>query len=1005
MTVLLISKLAIFALPALLGLVVKETLLLLAAWGVCLMLCRASAAVRHLIWTAALGGVLLLPLLSLSLPRWNVQYAQVPFSSAALSPAHASAAVSPKAALPRPTARMAQDAGGVRSAAPLLPPQRAEGRRTPASPTAPAQFRRLSSFTPLFFGAGLALWLAGFFAVLAPFFAGLHRIHQIGKQAMPLTGAAAALAHDGRQQLGIRPLVFLQVKPEAAPKNRVAVPVTWGLSRPRVLLPAQAAAWSQECLRAALLHELGHVQRWDWLTQVAALFTCALYWWHPLVWFAAKHARAESERACDDLVLNAGINAANYAQHLIEVVRSMLQAAFPQTVAVSMAQPSEVEGRITAVLTQGRKRSPLSRRKAAAALLTLSLILTPLAVLRPVVQAAVRKASPARGAVGGASKKTAAQAEQGNARAETADPAALRVLTQMAAAYPALQTYSGTEIAEGSGALGMPYEMSFAYERPGRMAADITHHFGGKSMLNHLLLDGKALYVESSDRESSDPAVPGSPVQYTRRTKPESNYSLWQDALIIREDIKFPIIMQMLEGGGDAAKFLTQTAPGTTIRLGPAATVDGVSVDTVVIQSRSVQGRSTGVWQIGHQDHLLRRFTEDSQELHRDPTHMSQTFLNVRANPALPASLFVFAAPAGAVVTDEHPGGAEADPAATALVTQMYAAYNALTSFSCSMEMTVHGPSYGPNGMTIATSPVLSRATYAIQKPYRVLITRTGSAGTARAVSDGTTLYVTTTESSGGHGPPRGIHARPDRYLKLPIQADAGNIAYNLSNFGGIPSYGDGQQDFVPQAILGWNVMPAAGYDWKLGTPAEINGEPVDTVTLRQPFSNNSGYSMMTLAISRRDHLLRRVTTETHQSGQPVEQEFDTFTDVQVNPALPASLFLFTPPPGSRPVPVASQLTASAAVPSTPPAEKATPEQKSLSRMKRISLSLVQYSQDHEGSLPPLGNARLLRNTLDAYLKFQDKVIDPATGEPFGMQTGDTFVSPSPASRIASSLA
>ena len=54
----------------------------------------------------------------------------------------------------------------------------------------------------------------------------------------------------------------------------------------------------------------------------------------------------------------------------------------------------------------------------------------------------------------------------------------------------------------------------------------------------------------------------------------------------------------------------------------------------------------------------------------------------------------------------------------------------------------------------------------------------------------------------------------------------------------------------------------------------------------------------------------------------------------------------------------------------------------------------MQYSQDHEGSLPPLDNVMLLRNKLDAYLKFQDKVIDPATGEPFGVQTGDTFVSP-----------
>lgn len=522
----------------------------------------------------------------------------------------------------------------------------------------------------------------------------------------------------------------------------------------------------------------------------------------------------------------------------------------------------------------------MATRKLSTAALAAALgIVLPLAVLQPAAQA--RPAAPRAHAAAGT------------------DPRALRLLAQMTAAYQSLQTYSGTEIAQGSGALGMPYEMSLAYQRPGQMTADITRHFGGKTVVGHLLLDGKALYVSSS----------GLPSRTTRATRPQTNYSLWEDALVIREDVKFPLVMQMLEQGGPLARALAR--PGLSATLGPPATLDGVPVDTVVIKTTSAQDTAEAVWQIGRRDHLLRRYAEDTHPLHQDSRHTSQTFLHVRANPVLPASLFVFNAPPGVTVSEDHPGGAAADPAATALVAGMYAAYDALGSFSCRLEVTLHGPSYGPRGMTITTSPIIGRAAYAIQKPARALVTRTSSSGTSQAVSDGTTLYVTTTEpnDAAAHSPT--LRALPGVYLKLPLQADPGNIAYNLANFGGLGNYGGGgQQLFVPQALLGWKVMPADSYDWKTGPAGDVNGEPVDTVTLRRGSANDTGYSIMTLALSRHDHLLRQVTTEYHNGTEPAQQELETFTDVRANPILPASLFVFNPPPGSHSVPVASQLTA-----------------------------------------------------------------------------------------------
>ena len=80
------------------------------------------------------------------------------------------------------------------------------------------------------------------------------------------------------------------------------------LSRPSCS-PPSATSWSADRRRAVLLHELAHVRRRDLLGHTLGRLACAVYWFHPLVWTAAKQLRAESERACDDLALVCGARA------------------------------------------------------------------------------------------------------------------------------------------------------------------------------------------------------------------------------------------------------------------------------------------------------------------------------------------------------------------------------------------------------------------------------------------------------------------------------------------------------------------------------------------------------------------------------------------------------------------------------------------------------------------------------------------------------------------------
>src|SRR5436190_22338595 len=133
-------------------------------------------------------------------------------------------------------------------------------------------------------------------------------------------------------------------------------------------------------------HELAHVARRDSLAQLVARLVCTLYWFHPLVWIAERRLRAECERACDDRVVSLGTPATEYASHLLEVARSARAFGAPGFLSVAMARPSQLEGRLLAVLNGSRRRVGASRVARAVAFVVAALAMLPLAAFRPVAK-------------------------------------------------------------------------------------------------------------------------------------------------------------------------------------------------------------------------------------------------------------------------------------------------------------------------------------------------------------------------------------------------------------------------------------------------------------------------------------------------------------------------------------------------------------------------------------------------------------------------------------------
>ena len=152
--------------------------------------------------------------------------------------------------------------------------------------------------------------------------------------------------------------------------DHVGSPVTWGVLRPVIVVPADWTSWPRAKQQAVLAHEDAHVVRLDTLTSLVSGLVCCLFWLNPLVWLAHRRLLIEAEQACDDRVINLGASPEMYATQLLEIARNQRLWAAP-----AMAATPTLPERIHALLDADTRRSPMSAKQtgfiAAAALAVL----------------------------------------------------------------------------------------------------------------------------------------------------------------------------------------------------------------------------------------------------------------------------------------------------------------------------------------------------------------------------------------------------------------------------------------------------------------------------------------------------------------------------------------------------------------------------------------------------------------------------------------------------------
>jgi len=284
---------------------------------------RASAGSRHWLWMLALVGIAVMPLAEqfvppLRLVSWNV--ATMPTTSLGVASfQQRTSPPSPQTAPIEPQAPVAPQ-----GAAPIIA---TIGRTMPSVDLA---------------SAVAVLWAIGSLLLLAR----LIRVHIVARRVM-------------------RRSISAEVGPAADVPVRfsteIDLPFTYGLIDPAIVLPRDAESWSAPQMQATLTHERAHARRGDGISLLVSQFVVALYWWHPVVWYAAREAAAERERACDDAVLRDGMRPSEYGQCLLAHADTISAWRSSPLATVMFGHSAGLGARVSALLDPAIDRSSGAR--------------------------------------------------------------------------------------------------------------------------------------------------------------------------------------------------------------------------------------------------------------------------------------------------------------------------------------------------------------------------------------------------------------------------------------------------------------------------------------------------------------------------------------------------------------------------------------------------------------------------------------------------------------------
>ncbi|MEQ1904320.1 MAG: M56 family metallopeptidase [Pirellulaceae bacterium] len=309
---------------------VGSTLVMLLAISAARMLHHRSASTRFLVWQIGFVGLLAIPLTLFPLPGLNS-------FQALLKPTHNESVLNRQTAQPELADNNDSTAGIVQNSRSQLSPadQSLENEKVKPAVNAPSipKLGGSSQATANFGLFCLTGWGVGMLLMLIRMASSHGQVRGLIRSSQP------------GELLGT-PVLYC---------DGIETPVTAGMFSAKILVPPRIKDWNRIQIEQVLAHESAHIDRRDIFWQCIASIAKSIFWFQPLVWLAERRMIIDREIACDDRVLQGGVEQCSYAETLVNLSAQISRHSVPREFAIQVAQ-KPIEKRILSILAPNSDR-------------------------------------------------------------------------------------------------------------------------------------------------------------------------------------------------------------------------------------------------------------------------------------------------------------------------------------------------------------------------------------------------------------------------------------------------------------------------------------------------------------------------------------------------------------------------------------------------------------------------------------------------------------------------